>query len=251
LSGVNYERINDDGLHISFGPNRERMQVLEVDNVVICAGQQPVLELEEGLRRNGIDPHVIGGAALVAELDAKRAIKQGTATQPASEPQSRLAPHSERPCLSNDTPRLGGSRRSLAAYRRSRLVHGRFDDRLVDTGVGYCAESRSLSDAGLEVGVCGCGSQRIHAFPHRHVHQLIGGVGRERAVQPKRTKSRLLSHDLAPLLPSLHELVDLVWIEFEDVDERDGPRVRLFGCHNVGIPHQPDRHAAYYRTVAG
>jgi 2,4-dienoyl-CoA reductase (NADPH2) len=80
LSGVNYERIDDDGLHISFGPDRERMQVLEVDNVVICAGQEPVRELEEGLRRNGIDPQVIGGAALAAELDAKRAIKQGTET---------------------------------------------------------------------------------------------------------------------------------------------------------------------------
>ena len=80
LSGVNYERIDDDGLHISFGPDRERMQVLEVDNVVICAGQEPVRELEEGLRRNGIDPHVIGGAAPAAKLDAKRAIKQGTET---------------------------------------------------------------------------------------------------------------------------------------------------------------------------
>jgi 2,4-dienoyl-CoA reductase (NADPH2) len=78
LSGVNYERIDDDGLHISFGPDRERMQVLEVDNVVICAGQEPVRELEEGRRRNGIDPHVISGAALAAELDAKRAIRQGT-----------------------------------------------------------------------------------------------------------------------------------------------------------------------------
>ena len=52
--------------------------VLEVDNVVICAGQEPVRELEDGLRRNGIDPHIIGGAALAVELDAKRAIKQGT-----------------------------------------------------------------------------------------------------------------------------------------------------------------------------
>ena len=64
LSGVNYERIDDDGLHISFGPGRERRQVLEVDNVVICAGQEPVRELEDGLRRNGIDPHIIGGAAV-------------------------------------------------------------------------------------------------------------------------------------------------------------------------------------------
>jgi 2,4-dienoyl-CoA reductase (NADPH2) len=78
LSGVNYERIDDDGLHISFGPDRQRRQVLAVDNVVICTGQEPVRDLEEGLRRNGIDPHIIGGAALAAELDAKRAIKQGT-----------------------------------------------------------------------------------------------------------------------------------------------------------------------------
>ncbi|MGZ6780877.1 MAG: FAD-dependent oxidoreductase, partial [Mycobacterium sp.] len=78
LSGVNYERIDDDGLHISFGPDRERMQVLAVDNVVICASQESVRDLEDALRGNGIDPHIIGGAALAAELDAKRAIKQGT-----------------------------------------------------------------------------------------------------------------------------------------------------------------------------
>jgi 2,4-dienoyl-CoA reductase (NADPH2) len=78
LSEVNYERIDDDGLHISFGPNHQRARVLEVDNVVICAGQEPVRELEDRLRRNGIDPHIIGGADVAAELDAKRAIKQGT-----------------------------------------------------------------------------------------------------------------------------------------------------------------------------
>jgi 2,4-dienoyl-CoA reductase (NADPH2) len=78
LSGVNYERIDDDGLHISFGPDHERKQLLEVDNVVICAGQESVRDLEDGLRRNGIDPHIIGGAAVAAELDAKGAIKQGT-----------------------------------------------------------------------------------------------------------------------------------------------------------------------------
>ncbi|MCV7196098.1 NADPH-dependent 2,4-dienoyl-CoA reductase [Mycobacterium angelicum] len=78
LSGVNYERIGDDGLHISFGPDRRRPQLLEVDNVVICAGQEPVRDLESELRRNGIDPHIIGGAAWAAELDAKRAIAQGT-----------------------------------------------------------------------------------------------------------------------------------------------------------------------------
>lgn len=78
LSGVNYELIDDDGLHISFGPDHRDRHVLPVDNVVICAGQESVRDLEEDLRRNGIEPHIIGGAALAAELDAKRAIKQGT-----------------------------------------------------------------------------------------------------------------------------------------------------------------------------
>ena len=78
LSGVNYERISDEGLRISFGPDRRRPRLLAVENVVICAGQEPVRELEQGLRSNGIHPHIIGGAAFAAELDAKRAIKQGT-----------------------------------------------------------------------------------------------------------------------------------------------------------------------------
>ena len=78
LSGVNYERIDDDGLHISFGPDRSHRRLLEVDNVVICAGQESVLDLEDGLRSRGIDPHIIGGAAVAAELDAKREIRQGT-----------------------------------------------------------------------------------------------------------------------------------------------------------------------------
>ncbi|MGA8331642.1 MAG: NADPH-dependent 2,4-dienoyl-CoA reductase, partial [Mycobacterium sp.] len=71
-------RISDEGLHISFGPKRERPQLLAVHNVVVCAGQEPVRELEEELRRNGIDPHIIGGAGFAAELDAKRANRQGT-----------------------------------------------------------------------------------------------------------------------------------------------------------------------------
>ncbi|BBX72480.1 NADPH-dependent 2,4-dienoyl-CoA reductase [Mycobacterium shinjukuense] len=78
LSGVNYERITDDGLQISFGPDRQRPRLLAVDNVVICAGQEPVRDLENDLRRHGIDPHIIGGADHAAELDAKRAIRQGT-----------------------------------------------------------------------------------------------------------------------------------------------------------------------------
>jgi 2,4-dienoyl-CoA reductase (NADPH2) len=78
LSGVNYERIDDAGLHISFGPDRTDRRLLEVDNVVICAGQESVCDLEDGLRREGIEPHIVGGADVAAELDAKRAIRQGT-----------------------------------------------------------------------------------------------------------------------------------------------------------------------------
>jgi len=62
----------------SRGPDRQRRRLLPGDNVVICEGQEPVRDLEEGLRRNGIDPHTIGGAALAVELDANRAIKRGT-----------------------------------------------------------------------------------------------------------------------------------------------------------------------------
>jgi 2,4-dienoyl-CoA reductase (NADPH2) len=78
LSGVNYERIDDDGLHISFGSDHSGARILAVDNVVVCAGQESVRDLEDGLRSAGVEPHVIGGAAVAAELDAKRAIRQGT-----------------------------------------------------------------------------------------------------------------------------------------------------------------------------
>lgn len=78
LSGVNYELIDDEGLHISFGSEHRDRRVLPVDNVVICAGQESVRDLEDALHGAGIEPHIIGGAAIAAELDAKRAIKQGT-----------------------------------------------------------------------------------------------------------------------------------------------------------------------------
>ncbi|HTM84673.1 MAG TPA: NADPH-dependent 2,4-dienoyl-CoA reductase, partial [Mycobacterium sp.] len=78
LSEVNYEQIDDAGLHISFGSQRARPRLLAVDNVVICAGQEPVRDLEAALRAAGAAPHIIGGAARAVELDAKRAIKQGT-----------------------------------------------------------------------------------------------------------------------------------------------------------------------------
>ncbi|MDV7088765.1 NADPH-dependent 2,4-dienoyl-CoA reductase [Rhodococcus sp. IEGM 248] len=78
LSGVNYERIDDDGLHITFGAKREKPRTLAVDNVVICAGQESVRDLVDELTAAGVTTHVIGGADVAAELDAKRAIEQGT-----------------------------------------------------------------------------------------------------------------------------------------------------------------------------
>ncbi|MFF0814493.1 FAD-dependent oxidoreductase [Rhodococcus sp. NPDC003318] len=78
ISGVNYERIDDDGLHITFGAKHERPRTLAVDNVVICAGQESVRDLEADLTTAGVPAHVIGGADVAAELDAKRAIEQGT-----------------------------------------------------------------------------------------------------------------------------------------------------------------------------
>ncbi|MGL6234132.1 MAG: FAD-dependent oxidoreductase [Segniliparus sp.] len=78
LSGVNYERIDDQGLHISFGEAKEKPQVLEVDNVVICAGQESQRGLYDELVAKGVRAHVVGGALLAGELDAKRAIRQGT-----------------------------------------------------------------------------------------------------------------------------------------------------------------------------
>lgn len=78
LGGVNYERIDAEGLHISFGEARERPTLIAVDSVVLCAGQVTERTLAEALRAEGIVCHVIGGADVAAELDAKRAIDQGT-----------------------------------------------------------------------------------------------------------------------------------------------------------------------------
>ncbi|QNG18320.1 NADPH-dependent 2,4-dienoyl-CoA reductase [Rhodococcus triatomae] len=78
LSGVNYERIDDAGLHITFGENHEKPRTLAVDTVVICAGQESVRDLVDELTVAGVVTHVIGGADVAAELDAKRAIEQGT-----------------------------------------------------------------------------------------------------------------------------------------------------------------------------
>ena len=78
LSGVNYEGVVEKGLAVSFGEAREKAAVLEVDTIVLCAGQESLRELEAPLRAAGASVHLIGGAALAGELDAKRAIDEGT-----------------------------------------------------------------------------------------------------------------------------------------------------------------------------
>ena len=75
LSGVSYERIDDAGLHIIVDGQQ---QCLPVDHVVVCAGQEPRRDLEEGLRAAAVPLSLIGGADVARELDAKRAIDQGT-----------------------------------------------------------------------------------------------------------------------------------------------------------------------------
>ncbi len=74
LSGVTYRRIDDDGLHITIGGTD---RLLAVDSIVLCAGQDPLRDLHQGLTDAGCSVHLIGGADMAAELDAKRAIAQG------------------------------------------------------------------------------------------------------------------------------------------------------------------------------
>ncbi len=78
IAGVNYERIDDDGVHISFGDARENPQVIPADTIVLCAGQLSDRSLADALEAKGKTCHVIGGADVASELDAKRAIDQGT-----------------------------------------------------------------------------------------------------------------------------------------------------------------------------
>ena len=72
IPSCEYHKIDDEGLHLSI---EGKSQVLDVDNVILCAGQNPLRELAEGLNK---PYHLIGGADVAAELDAKRAIDQGT-----------------------------------------------------------------------------------------------------------------------------------------------------------------------------
>ena len=76
LSGVNYEEVGERGLKISYGPQRENSSWLEVDNIVVCAGQESERSLEISLNKHDINPFWIGGANIASELDAKSAINQ-------------------------------------------------------------------------------------------------------------------------------------------------------------------------------
>ncbi|MDN3919247.1 NADPH-dependent 2,4-dienoyl-CoA reductase [Roseateles violae] len=78
LAGVNYEAITAEGLWVSYGEQRKDSQLIAADTIVLCAGQEPLRELEAPLRAAGARVHLIGGALEAGELDAKRAILQGT-----------------------------------------------------------------------------------------------------------------------------------------------------------------------------
>jgi 2,4-dienoyl-CoA reductase (NADPH2) len=78
IAGVNYERISDEGLLITYGEKHEHPTWIDVDNIVMCAGQLPLNDLQEPLTAAGIPTHIIGGADVATELDAKRAIDQAS-----------------------------------------------------------------------------------------------------------------------------------------------------------------------------
>ncbi|MGB2815800.1 MAG: NADPH-dependent 2,4-dienoyl-CoA reductase, partial [Burkholderiaceae bacterium] len=78
IGGVNYERITPEGLFVTYGEERRDGQLIECDTVVLCAGQVPLRELQGPLEAAGVPVHLIGGAHEAGELDAKRAIDQGT-----------------------------------------------------------------------------------------------------------------------------------------------------------------------------
>lgn len=81
VPGVTYRKIDDAGLHITVTPKGAEQgedKLLPVDTIILCAGQEPLRELQQGLEAAGLPVHLIGGADVAAELDAKRAIDQGS-----------------------------------------------------------------------------------------------------------------------------------------------------------------------------
>jgi 2,4-dienoyl-CoA reductase (NADPH2) len=78
VGNVNYERVSNDGIRISHGANRADPRLIEVDTIVLCTGQESLRTLQEPLEAAGMKVHVVGGADVAAELDAKRAIRQAS-----------------------------------------------------------------------------------------------------------------------------------------------------------------------------
>ncbi|MCZ8015489.1 MAG: NADPH-dependent 2,4-dienoyl-CoA reductase [Limnobacter sp.] len=75
MQGVEYLKIDDRGLHVMSANGPE---ILDVDNIIVCAGQDPLRELVEPIEALGVPVHLVGGSSVAAELDAKRAINQAT-----------------------------------------------------------------------------------------------------------------------------------------------------------------------------
>ncbi len=75
VNGIQYDKISDEGLHIT---RKEKAEIMDVDTIILCAGQLSKRDLLEPLEKLGKKPILIGGADFASELDAKRAIKQGS-----------------------------------------------------------------------------------------------------------------------------------------------------------------------------
>ncbi len=118
--GVQYQRIDDAGLHVTINGKPE---LLTVDHVVICAGQEPRRELLAALQAAGCRVHLIGGADVAAELDAKRAIKQGTELAAHIEQAEPAAPASATPATATATPPEAAPAFSSASTVKELLAH--------------------------------------------------------------------------------------------------------------------------------
>ena len=77
IGNLNYEEINKHGIMVSEGETRENPRLVAADTIVICAGQESERSLADDLMKKGKAVHIIGGADVASELDAKRAVDQG------------------------------------------------------------------------------------------------------------------------------------------------------------------------------
>ena len=75
INGVEYLKVDDDGLHLRIS---DKYEILDVDTIIVCAGQLPLRTLYDELIEKGVDAELVGGAYEAMELDAKRAINQAS-----------------------------------------------------------------------------------------------------------------------------------------------------------------------------